>query len=91
MHRTLVLSAVVYLIAVTSMPALAADESTSSSASDEQQKAAEIVVDEEAGTVRIVIDGKAVVVVDAKGLHVEGDVTFTGVTRDAGFEGGRTE
>lgn len=44
----------------------------------------QVVQDEKAGVVRILIDGKEVFAIDAKGLHVEGDVVYSGVTTDAG-------
>ena len=42
----------------------------------------EIVVDQQANVVRILIDGKEIVVIDAKGLHVKGDVDYTGMLVD---------
>lgn len=43
-----------------------------------------IISDERAGTVRIVIEGRDVAIIDADGLHVKGDIEFTGVTVDTG-------
>ena len=42
----------------------------------------EIVTDEGAGAVRIVIDGREVATIDADGLHVTGDIEYTGAVRD---------
>lgn len=45
---------------------------------------AEIRVDKKAGTVTIMIDGKAALVVDKSGLHVKDDVTYGGTLTDDG-------
>jgi hypothetical protein len=44
----------------------------------------EIITDPKTNTVRIMIDGKEVVRIDANGLHVTGDLTYTGVESDVG-------
>jgi len=44
----------------------------------------EIITDEENGVVRILIGGKEVLRIDASGLHVTGDVDFTGTITDIG-------
>lgn len=44
----------------------------------------QILTDQQAGTVRIVIDGQAVMTVDAEGAHVNGDISYSGVTVDTG-------
>jgi len=46
----------------------------------------QVIVDEAANTVRIMIGGKEVMTVDASGLHVNGDISFTGKT---GVSGGK--
>ena len=42
-----------------------------------------VVHDEATGTVHIQIDGKDVVVIDATGLHVVGDITYDGLIQDS--------
>ncbi len=44
----------------------------------------QIIEDEKSGVVRIVIDKKEVVLIDAKGIHVNGDIDFTGSITDIG-------
>ena len=46
----------------------------------------QIITDEKTNTVRILIGGKEILLIDAKGLHVNGDLTYTGVEVDAGEE-----
>jgi len=42
----------------------------------------EIITDEEHSTVRIVIDGKEILTVDKDGLHVNGNIDYTGTIAD---------
>ena len=42
----------------------------------------EIVSDQKAGTVKIVIDGKAIMNVDERGVHVTGNVDYSGFITD---------
>ena len=44
----------------------------------------QVITDEKAHTVKVVIDGKEVLTIDAKGLHVNGSVQYTGTIRDIG-------
>ncbi len=44
----------------------------------------QIIEDEDSGVLRIVIDGKEVALIDADGIHVEGDIDFTGQITDIG-------
>lgn len=44
----------------------------------------EVVEDQDAGVVRVLIGGKEVVVIDERGLHVTGDIEYTGVSTDSG-------
>jgi hypothetical protein len=43
-----------------------------------------VIADEAGGTVRIVVNGKDVVVIDAAGLHVNGALTYTDTLTDSG-------
>jgi hypothetical protein len=54
----------------------------------------EILTDQDAGAVRIVIDGRDVATIDADGLHVAGNIAYTGIITDTGGqepEGGQHE
>lgn len=42
----------------------------------------EIITDEESNTVRILIDGKEILVIDETGVHVRGDLNYSGVITD---------
>ena len=44
----------------------------------------QVVTDEQAHVVRVIIDGKEVLTIDAKGLHVNGNVEYSGTIRDTG-------
>ena len=44
--------------------------------------ATRIEADEQTGTIRIIIDGEARAIFDANGLHVDGNVTYTGTLTD---------
>lgn len=60
----------------------------SASANDSAAATTDVVVDEEAGTVRVLINGREMVLIDHEGLHVKGDVSFNGMLVDTG---GRAE
>ncbi len=45
----------------------------------------QIIEGDEAGVVRIVIDGKEVILIDADGMHVTGDFDYTGTITDIGI------
>lgn len=65
-------------LAVLPVPhALAQDQSGA-----EPAEKVEIVTDQDAGEVRILIGGRPVVRIDADGLHVEGKIEYTGTLRD---------
>lgn len=51
-------------------------------AAQAQPAATRIEVDEQAGVIRFFIEGEERAALDAKGLHVNGDVEFTGSTKD---------
>ncbi len=53
-----------------------------SAAGGNLQKKTAVVVDEDGGTVRILIDGKEIVVIDETGLYVRGDVAYEGTITD---------
>jgi hypothetical protein len=44
----------------------------------------QVIVDQKTNTVHILINGKEVVTIDAKGLHVKGNVDYTGIITDKG-------
>jgi hypothetical protein len=44
----------------------------------------QIITDAKTNTVRILIGGKEIVLVDAAGLHVIGNLTYTGTESDVG-------
>lgn len=44
----------------------------------------QLVSDEKAHVVRVLIDGKVILAIDATGLHVQGDVAYSGLMTDAG-------
>jgi hypothetical protein len=62
-------------------PAVAAPAQDQGAAAAPAEKV-EIIPDQDAGTVTIVIDGRPVVTIDADGVHVTGDITYTGAARD---------
>jgi hypothetical protein len=47
-----------------------------------------IVIDPRSNTIRFIISGKEVGLFDKSGLHVDGDVTYTGVITDTGTANG---
>ncbi len=47
----------------------------------------EIRSDQAAGTAQILIDGKSIMTVDSKGVHIQGDLEYTGVVADTGGGG----
>ncbi len=49
----------------------------------------EVLVDEETGVVRIVVESREVVRIDADGLHVTGDITYTDTITDTGHHSER--
>ncbi len=53
----------------------------------EQLKDTRIEVDEQAHVIRFFIDGKEMAVLDALGLHVIGDIDYTGAMNDKGKPG----
>ena len=44
----------------------------------------QIVTDEKTHTMRVLVDGKEVLTIDSEGLHVHGDLDYTGVLTDGG-------
>jgi hypothetical protein len=44
----------------------------------------QIITDEKTNTVRVLIGGKEVLTIDAKGLHVHGDIDYSGIITDTG-------
>jgi hypothetical protein len=47
----------------------------------------QLIEDQNAGAVRVVVDGKEIARVDANGLHVRGDIAYGGVSLDYGGSG----
>lgn len=43
-----------------------------------------VVVDQERGVIRFLIEGQEKAFLDASGLHVNGDVAYTGTIKDSG-------
>ena len=76
MKRTLLLSALLAFLPLA--PATASQPAPSDNSKPE------IIADAKTNTVRILIDGKEIVHIDAKGLHVTGDLTYTGAEIDEG-------
>ena len=72
------------LLVFEAMPVVASGPDLPATATPAAAGKTEIVTDEKAHVVRILIDGKEVVAIDAKGLHVDGDVEYSGVTTDRG-------
>lgn len=71
------------LPALAALPYLVFAEDTPITAVATDTKPA-IVTDDATGTVRIQVGDKNVVVIDASGLHVTGDITYSGMTSDIG-------
>lgn len=42
----------------------------------------QMIEDDEAGVIRFIIDGQERATLDSEGLHVHGDIEFTGTTKD---------
>lgn len=76
MKRTLLLSALLAFLPLA--PAIASQPVPSGDSKPQ------IIADPQTNTVRILIDGKEVVRIDVKGLHVTGDVDYTGTLTDGG-------
>jgi len=55
------------------------------SGGDSARQRARIVTDEKTGTVRVEIDGKDVVTIDAGGLHVNGEIDYTTLIHTQGL------
>jgi hypothetical protein len=47
----------------------------------------EIITDDKIGSVRVLIGGREILTVDAKGIHVKGDIDYSGTMRDVGEAG----
>jgi hypothetical protein len=72
---------------LTTVPAFSqATPATGTTARTAPAKAAntkpQIITDEKTNTVRILIGGKEVLTIDAKGLHVHGDIDYSGIITD---------
>lgn len=65
-----------------SVPAFAEEPETPARPSDPPK--VEVIEDQEAGVVRVFIGGKEVLTIDNQGLHINGDITYTGQITDAG-------
>ncbi len=76
MKRTLLLAVLVLLLHF--VPAIASPSSPSGDSKPQ------IITDPKTNAVRILIDGKEIVRIDAAGLHVTGDLTYTGTEIDQG-------
>ena len=62
-------------------PARAAESSSSADAAKAASTAPQIITDDKTNTVRILIGGKEILSVDASGLHVNGNIEYTGMSR----------
>lgn len=62
-------------------------QGTDASAAQPEPPRVEIIEDQEAGSVRVLIGGREVLTIDASGLHVNGDINYTGTSTDYGPEG----
>jgi len=51
---------------------------------DNNNNTTTIAVDEKAGTIRFLAAGKEVATINAAGLHVAGDIEYTGMMADTG-------
>jgi hypothetical protein len=56
------------------------EKSTSNSKSPPPKP--QIITDEKTNTVRVLIGGKEVLTIDAEGLHVRGNIDYTGIITD---------
>lgn len=66
-------------------PAALAKKSPAMTASPASSNAkTQIITDQKTSTVYILINGRKVVTIDAKGLHVKGNVDYTGIITDKG-------
>jgi hypothetical protein len=65
-------------IAYAAGPAPAATQPQSTS----QQQATRVETDKKTGAIRFIVNGKEVARIDATGLHVTGDVDYTGALTD---------
>ena len=81
LSRRLVLTTGLLFCALAQANPAAAQEATPQSASADP---VQIITNQDAGTVTIVIDGKPVVMVDKDGLHVVDNIEYGGTIRDAG-------
>jgi hypothetical protein len=78
------------LVLLTGLPAFAGPPSPAGTpvakgpAAKRPQHPVEIVTDDKTGVLRVLIGGKEVFAIDAKGVHVKGDVTYSGVSVDQG-------
>lgn len=73
-----------FLIVVTLFVSPALAEQPAQSVTPQQGDRVQIIADQEAGAVRIVIDGQPVAIIDATGLHVRGSVSYGGTMTDYG-------
>jgi hypothetical protein len=82
MKRTTILAST--LAVFLTLPAYAEDAATTSgeAATKTPAKRAELIVDEQAGVIKFVIDGVEKARIDEIGLHVAGDVAYTGTLAD---------
>ena len=74
------------LILVVLLLALVAVLAAQVRAADARQNAERVTVvsDQKSGALRVVIDGSTVMTVDAQGVRVTGDLTYSGMFRDTG-------
>jgi hypothetical protein len=76
------------LCLVSTVPVLAEEQT----AQEAPPPKVQIVEDQESGVVRIVIEGRDVLVIDESGLrvnggaHINGDVTYAGIITDTGMK-----
>ncbi len=75
------------LVFATALPvaaAIAADEQPFQrpEASKTERDKPEIVIDETTNTISVLIGGREILAIDAKGLHVNGNIDYTGALTD---------
>lgn len=76
-----------YFILALSILAFSIAYLTIGQAAADKVAATRIEADEKAGVIRFIVEGEVRAVLDASGLHVQGDIGFGGVMTDYGAEG----
>lgn len=93
MRHFIVIFTTAFVLAVSCPPAFSADQQARETAAPDKDtqsadvKSAELVVDEQNGAVRILIDGRPIVIIDKDGLHVRESINYGGTLTDYGGVG----